>query len=536
MALFAPLPILLLSALLIVITQAKKSNLARSWFFAVLTAFIAWISLLVLRFFLPLQVNFVGWNPEAIFQASFGFRLGYENWAYALALMSLCLAYLLTDSAQRMTSASVGNWLRALLLTGLNLLAVFASTPLVMLLAWALTDLVELFLRMRRVQSESGAVRLTIFASLRFSSILALALAVALGWKETANFVLTALPKNAVIPCLIAASLRLGVLPIQFPGLIEEEKSGSDVLFQLMPVASALVLLTYLPANTLSGDFWPSGLLRGIVLVSALFGAAMWLTRKGLAEARDYWIIALSAMVVMAVLNGDPSGSRVWGLALLMSGGLLFLFNPPVRRVQFLPILGLLGFCGLPFTLAAGGWGGLLGKKINFTSLGMVLAHSFLMMGYLRHILEDSSSVTGLEKHARYTYPLGLVILLEMIILLGFIAWPRVMTVGVWPAALASWGLLLLGMFMRRVLGIRQAMEDLPRKLPGYRLFTRVLQTLGKVLSLNWVYRALQGLYQRISVPLSFMRELLEGEGGVLWSLVFVVVLLVLLISVAGLK
>src|SRR5690606_32179134 len=137
-----------------------------------------------------------------------------------------------------------------------------------------------------------------------------------------------------------------------------------------------------------------------------------------------------------------------WGLGLLLSGSLLFLFNPPIRRIRFLPLLGLLGFIGLPYTLAASGWEGLLPDTFGFTSVIMIITHAFLVLGYIRYIVGSDSTVTGLEKYARITFPLGLVTLIQTILVLGLVGWPNVLIVGHLLGSLGSLSLVLIGLLV----------------------------------------------------------------------------------------
>jgi hypothetical protein len=61
----------------------------------------------------------------------------------------------------------------------------------------------------------------------------------------------------------------------------------------------------------------------------------------------------------------------------------------------------------------------------------------------------------------------------------------------------------------------------------GPRLPDKVLSALGRVVSLDWFYRILSVIYHILERLVSLLSRVLEGEGGLLW----VLVLLLLLIS-----
>ena len=261
-------------------------------------------------------------------------------------------------------------------------------------------------------------------------------------------------------------------MPRNLPLLDSPElRRGVGTLARLIPAASALVLIAHLPAELLVFNQNMVGVVQVITLIAALYSAAMWFTRKDVYEAKPYWMVALSAFAIQSALNGQAEASRVWGLAMLLSGSLLFLFDPPIRRIRYLPALGLLGFVGLPYTLAASGWDGLLPQSFNYVSLIMILTHALLALGYIRYILGADSTVTGLVKHARITFPLGLVSLIQTILILGIVGWPGVLVTGNLWASLISLAVVIVGVFIGWRLDFRMDSESLGQRVPFYRLF-----------------------------------------------------------------
>jgi hypothetical protein len=156
--------------------------------------------------------------------------------------------------------------------------------------------------------------------------------------------------------------------------------------------------------------------------------------------------------------------------------------------------LGLLGFIGLPYTLAASGWEGLLPDTFGFTSAILITTHAFLVLGYIRYIIAADSTVTGLEKYARITFPLGLVTLIQTILLFGLIGWPGVLLFGNLSGSLGSLALVLDRMFVGWRIGFHTETETLAQKIPFYRLLSIVFDFLRKALSLSW----LSGLVKKI--------------------------------------
>jgi len=527
--------LLWLPAIALTISQAIKPNFARSWIIAIAGAALAWLGTFILRLYLPMEVELIRWLPESLYHSVIAFRIDYINWHYVVAILALCIAVILTDSSRTSTNTTPANWAAALALTGLNLVSVMARGPLTMSIAWAITDLVELIYVLTFLRDSGSDGKVTTVYGVRLISTFVLVAATAVGWQVTAGLDFTQIPPTASLLFLLAAGLRLGVLPLNPPSQnIPELRRGTDLLLRFAPVVTALVLIAHLPSEILVLNQSLVSVISILTILAALYASAMWLTRANAIEGRPYWIVALSAFALQSALNGQADHSRVWGLALLLTGGVLFLFDPPIRRVRFIPLLGLIGLLGLPYTLAASGWSALLGDHLTAASIAMILCHAMLVGGYLRYIFESNSTVTGLEKYARITFPLGLILIIQTILVLNLVGWPDVLTVGVWWGSAASIGLVLVGALVARKLGLQLTSDGFKAKVPFYRLGHQVLNTLRVVFSLDWLYATARWFFARLSDVAGFFRLVLEGEAGVLWSLVFLLVMAILIYTQVG--
>jgi hypothetical protein len=529
MILFAILGVLFLGSLIITITHSYRPNTARSWLIAMITALIAWVASFVLRLYLPSEVNLLTWFPGTIFEEGLGFVVDYLNWPYMVAVLSMCVAALLTDTTRADPGITPNSWVQIISITSLNLLAILAANPLTMAIAWMITDLVELIMLLRLSKAAELGPKIIGLFGIRILSTFMLITATSIAWQGQPFSGFEVMQPNASLFFLIAAGLRLGVFPLNLPFLDSPElRWGVGTLFRLTPAASALVLIAHLPAGLLIFNQNLVNIVQVLTLLAAFYSSLMWLTRKTNYEARLYWMVTLSAFAIQSALNGHPEASRVWGLGLLLSGSLLFLFNPPIRRIRFLPLMGLLGFIGLPYTLAASGWEGLLPDTFSFTSVIMIITHAFLVLGYIRFIIGAGSTVTGLEKYARITFPLGLVTLIQTILVLGLVGWPNVLIVGHLLGSLGSLALVLIGLLIAWRFGFRVETDILSRKIPFYRLISTAFDFFRKALSLSWVSGLFRRVYNSTSGLAGFFSEILEGDGGILWSVVFLLALSIL--------
>ena len=63
------------------------------------------------------------------------------------------------------------------------------------------------------------------------------------------------------------------------------------------------------------------------------------------------------------------------------------------------------------------------------------------------------------------------------------------------------------------------------------RLPASLVASLQRIFSFDWFYRLVWGIYQQLSRIVAFLNLIQEGEGGILWTLLLLTLLLSLLIE-----
>lgn len=535
MLLIASIVLLTAGSLTVLLLGRSQKRINLAWLISVLVCLLSFGLVYLLRLYLPSEFHLIGWTPLSIYHNAPFLQISYQSWPYAIALITLLSAVIITDPSRSRDPQSTAPWAGALGLAGLQLVAITAGEPFTMVGAWALIDIVEFtyLLRMQSTASKHG--RLISVLGLRLLSDFILIFASVAAWQIKPEFTLAEIPSSASLYFLLAAALRLGVLPVYVPFLSASEMPfGIAVLSRLAPTISALTLIAYLPGEFLTLSKSLITILHFFALLAALYASVIWLTRETLASAQPYWIIALSAFVVQSALNGKPQAGQAWGLALLLVGGMLFLFEPPIRRINFLPLIAMIGFVALPYTPAGLGWDGLTSGYFTWTGSVFVLAHACLLTGYGRYTLEASSTITGMEKHTRITFPLGLILILVSILLLGLIGRHQGPQFTQWLPPSISLGIVALFAGLGLKLGIKPPYTSYRKKIPGFRFFSWVFDGIQSIFSLKWVYDLGYGILKPLRDTGEFFTKILEGESGTIWYLVFIAVLFT--IFVTGIK
>ena len=426
--------VLFLTALSLLALRIFLPEFRYTWLVAAGGGFLAWLSVFAWRVQMPIQLRFSIWQPASLFSDSPTLIADGIAWAFAVSLGALCLAVIITSVA-RSNFPSPLNWMGILILTSLGILASVAGNPLTLVLIWAAIDLAELIAQLRAVESPQLSERaVTAFAS-RAAGTWILLWADMFSAARDQSFDFLSAPPQAGLYLLIAAGLRLGVLPLHLPYPNESAlRRGFGTGLRMVSAASSLVLLTRIPSAGLVSPFTPY--LISLVSLAGVYGGWMWMRAPDELTGRPFWLIGMASLAVVAALRANPVGAAAWGCALILAGGALFLSSEPVKRLIRVLSVGALGISSLPFSLTATGWNS-GGSDFLPAWIILIPTQAMLMTGFIRHSQRLSTTRSGFEDQpiwARNVYPIGIVLPLFTVLLLGFFGWDGVLQVGNWIA------------------------------------------------------------------------------------------------------
>jgi hypothetical protein len=495
-----------------VILRILRPGFRFFWLIAVGGSLLAWLSTWIWLTRLPLVFQLPPWQPEALFFDSPSFLADGISWPFAVSLATLALSVMLT-AVVRQDLTDPMPWAGTLLLTGMGVLAVTANNPLTLVLVWAALDLAELLTQLRSVESPEASERVVIAFSTRAAGIGLVIWANVLSVSAGGRLDFLSTPPTAGLYLLVAAGLRLGVLPLHLPYTAESKlRRGMGTAMRLTSAASSLVLLARIPPSSIISPLTP--FLFTLTAIAAVYGAWTWLRAPDELAGRPFWVIGLAAMAVASALGGSSMGAAGWGAALVLTGGALFQASVQQVWVNRLLLVGAWVLSSLPFSLTAGAWRG--EAPVFFLAWPFLLAaQAMLMAGYVRHALRPGirDTMDSQPPFARTFYPAGIGLLLVTALVLGFLGWDGALQVG---NIIASLVVSLL------TLGLVWAAPRLPFLNPIRAHWIRPSGTSW----LDAIYRNLWSLYQALGRFSDLISAALEGEGGIMWSLVFLAILI----------
>lgn len=512
MFILLPVTTLLITAIVLLLLRLTAPSFRYNWLIAIGGALLGWVSVFVWQAQMPLAVQFPAWQPEILFSQSPTFVGDGIAWAFTLSLVTLCLAILLTAVVRSNFPRPI-SWMGTLILTSLGILAVLADNPLTLVLLWAAIDISELIAQMRVVKDPALSERTVVAFASRATGTFVLLWADMVSVANGQALDFRSAPPQAGLYLVLAAGLRIGVLPLHLPYSAESSlRRGFGTGLRMISAASSLILLARIPSTSLASPVTPYLLI--LVSLAALYGGWQWLRAPDELTGRPFWLIGMGSLAVAAALRANPVGAAAWGCGLILAGGALFLSseqNTWLTRVLF---IGAWGISGLPFSLTATGWNsGIVPPVLGWLSWPVLIAaHAMLVAGFLRHSLRRTTRGSSEDQPvwAKNVYPIGISLLLLVLLLLGVFGWEAALQFGNWfVAALTS--VLIVGLIWLT--------PQLQILNPIRAHWVRPANTSW----LDWVYQALWYVYQQLGRASNVISTVLEGESGVMWTLLVLV-------------
>lgn len=525
------LPSLLLAAAVVamLIVQWRRPSFGVGWLIAASATFIVWVLLIIFRLRSPQILVLFRWQALDAFPFYPVLVLDRISWPYAFGLVTILFALILTASARVAYQTNPIAWAGSISITAVGLFAVFAGNAFTLAMAWMALDLIELLVFLVSLNQKAGLLRAILGFAGRVTGTFVLIWVAAVGNMVGPRLDFSSMPQYGGLLLLLAVGLRLGVLPLSLPFVQEPNlRRGIGNTIRMVTAISSLVLLARLPFEVVPVVWAP--FLLAFTALAVLYGSVMWLTAADELTGRPYWMISLAGLAMICLIRGHPGASLAWGTAMIFSGSILFLFSAREKGMRFIPAFGLFGFSGLPFSLAASGWHGLVSNGNFLEDAWIFVAHLLLTLGYIRHAWRKGDNLALAESWGQFTYPFGLVLLAAANVLYAIWGWPGSLTTAYWWAGTSI--ILTAGLVV--VLRYRQVAFYRPIVWPELGLLKtsiqRVFSWIDALLRLEWMYRVVELGFKGVGWLLQFIATILEGDGGILWTILLFVLIVSFLV------
>lgn len=485
--------------------RALRPRFRFSWLLAVGGSIVAATSVLILSAQLPSRLDVPLWHSRLSSATFATFTIAGGTWPFILGVAVLTASILLAAPGRPRFPAPA-TWAVCMMIAGLGVLALSADSPLTLILVWAALDLTEAGLLLAKLERRVGNLHVAYAFAMRLLSIGLVMLAFVLGEASAASAKFAEIQSPIALGLLpIAALLRLSAFAFPWPRDSGEGPDDLGSMLQLTAGAASVGFLSQVPA---SSGWLPSMLLSATV---ALYAGWMFLRAGDLHAARPLWIMCVGALSVAAAVLANPTGSAAWGCATLFAGCPLFVRATRGKLAQGLLLLVLWILSGLPFSLTASAWMPTAGNwtwmlPVFLIAQAMLLAGSFHQA--MKPEADSAMRVEVLALRGLQYASAALPILMGLI--LGLVGWPGAIQIGSPLAALvvvpASAGLV----WAKRQLPVLNPVSA--DWVPGW------LRAAGEPMRREGA-RLAEGAQRLLT---AFTRTI-EGEAGIMWGLLFLV-------------
>jgi hypothetical protein len=512
-----PVAVLMLTASGITAVRLFRPGFKYFWHIAALGTLTAWLLMFLSRYSIGERLYLSTWRPLEIYPVSPQLYIDTYSWSFALALCTLSLAVVFTDTA-RSGEANWTSWVSNLVMTALGILVVQAGNLLTLVMLWTAIDLTEVVLLLGSSKKSKDRESIVIGFSARISGIILLIAAQLDIYSLQIAPDFSDLPLQANILLIASALLHMRYIAPsrlihQLPPLIRSRSRMAS----LVAAAASFILITRtavygVPENTITVMLFLAG-------ITSIFASLAWISSIGKLNTHEYWMLALASLIVAAAVRQQASAAMAWSAAALLPGGLLLLAPIRSRPIVVILLIGSLGITTLPYTPA---WQGayLYSSPTNPALILLLLSQSLLLVGFVRFSLLTDPHPAGMERWVRIIYPWGLVLIPLAHYLIAIGSW----TEGI---SLENTVPSIIGLIIASVILV------LEKKSFGYSRLTRtgrrIGETISQIFSFQWLFALLWNVYTILGKGLAYFIRVIEGDGGVLWGLLFLVLLITIL-------
>lgn len=525
MLIILPSAVLFAAALLVVVQGRVRSRLGTLWIILAGVAYLVWVGVVLLRLRFPGALEISNWLPGMISQDRLGFEFSPASWFIAINWLALLVCVVFANSALLEDRNSVFILAGSFGISALTLVSLISTSLLSFVITWTMIDFMEFVLLVRVIPEKQTVGKELISLTFRSAGTFLVIAALALSSGSGANASIGSANGFVYTLLILGAGLRMGVLPLHGTFIPEETvRRTMGSLSRLAAPISAFALLTQLPSfQGGAGQFPAIAIGAGI---AAIFGAIMWATSLNDLNGRQYFVLALAGIGILSAIDGQPEFVVAVAGILVTVGG--FLFTYPLKERRLLPafVLLLLSVFGFPLTPYTGLWNG----NWSVTRLVQLLAMAVVIFGVLRHYSKKENATADEETWITFFTRSGLIVLAVSPWL--SLVWSKELISlkpGWWYSVILS-AIVLAGFFYRIYFSSRLNKAD--RAMQFIRDIAVVgAKTLRNVLKFDWFFGVFSWFYKQLQQMIQFFESILEGEGGVLWSLVFLAILISVLAS-----
>jgi hypothetical protein len=470
------------------------------------------------------NLEFKNWLPFSSLDFPLKFQLDQSSWQIAFLMASLLLGGVLSSVIDIPNSNASKSWPACMLVTAIGLLAVSSNDPISLVIAWTILDFFEIVLATKNLKSNErkSISNLRLTGRLAGTLIVIWAFAINLQGRKIPGFEILS-PQTSVLVLLAVFLRTMSIERDKNQNNENHQQQAHSTIQYLISTAASLCLLIKVPKWPSAGEFLPEIII--LLLLFALLNAYRWFRSSEPHIQRQTLTAVIFSAASLGVLTGNSSSTSAWIGLLLADVGFIYLYTLRNKRLLWLGIITCISISGIPFTPFSSIWMGF--SSFNLRTLLLAMIIGFTLAGFIKIILKNDEEWSKKENWIQVIYPFGL----SLLIVSQFLIWLKVSPVpfvkGFWPAGLIVAGTAITITVVSKVAS--QILRRTNEKLQSSRINQQAFMILQKVVGLKWLAKILESVIHLIQSVTGYFSNILEGEGGLFWSILLLVLILTML-------
>ena len=510
--------ILVLTTVAAYVMKKRGVRLGYVWIVLAFSGFAIWAVLLFVPFDHISPFSNLDWFRSADYRLGVNFKINQSNWAMIYTLLALHVSFLLTSTTRQDLKRDFIFWIIEAGEIALSFAILVSADLLTVILTWSTMDICGLLYKLFLCQELNMDEVFYPYIAKLLGSLLVVYNAAKLAGSGQSTM-LDSLPVASSASLFFAAILHSGILPFK---PFKESKRLTVTILDFynffLPFISSLFLITYLPENSFHVI---GGLaLRLASLIIAFYFITQWIRAKEDLKGIHDLLYSFTGMLSFRFLTSTHNDSISWFVLIIMSVNWLLIFSHRSKSLNLFSVLVLISLSGLPFSLVGYGNNAVIPELITLSAIMLIIYHILFNIGYLKILFRKKLVFEELESSYQIAYIIGLSLI---VLSLGVVTF-RLM--GSLMDEVSYWwvGILITGSTAAIYYRMQKKSDEEPERKPAL-LDERIVGFM----SFNWTNGVVDFLVVNVRTLVSGFSQLLEGEGGVLWSIVFLALLFTLL-------
>ncbi len=502
--------------------QWRNVRITNIWILPALIIFICWLVFILLPVSESTSPLVIPWlSLPRSYKADLEFQLTPLNWPLVFMVISLNLAYFLTMPSRLESEKRTMIWIGWLLLSTLTMVSLCAGNIISLIFSWTCIDLVDFsYLHIFVSNVKSDRVTTSNYSS-RILAIVFLILALVTSTDGSGNLTSDVDNMTRSILLFIAAILQTNVLPIR--SKTENDCNDDNFPFflsKIIPVLTGSSLLANLPVNIFP-ELW-NQVFSYLLIILAIFALLYKSILKGILS-RGNWDLVIVVLSLTSFLMGNSKLAISWAVIFVVLEGMLTLYTLRHRNLMAFHILCIISFSGLPYTIGLPGVGYQITSANSIIGIVTLILFSILAIQYFNEAKRLKDNFLEIRTHYQASYLFGLFLFsISPVIIAVKSSFSLVESINYWWIAVIYLVLVLIGLLLTKKFSFEKILIKI-------NVIQGAMSLVENFLQFKWISVFWQWIYSIFHELIDLLTQMLEGEGGVIWTFVLLVLFLSLL-------